>query len=155
MPHAVKRPLRLIMVAAVSAILPLTAPSAQAQTVVAKPDSDASMQAVRCELRLTRSPDAIQVFYYYLSDARRGVFETDGNALGNVVQFGKQRIVITKNNVEGATRTYTFDRMIGALTITSSGQVGQPAGMSSGTSAREPWTMSGECQKIDASKQKF
>lgn len=120
-------------------------PSFAQQAPVPKPDIDANAVALRCELHVARAPETIQVLYFYLSDARRAVLETDGNLLGNVIQYGRQRIVVARNNVEGGTRTYTFDRMIGSLTLTSSGQVG----------GREGWTMSGECLRVDASRQKF
>lgn len=122
----------------------LSAGSALAQGSL-RPEADASLVAIQCELRSLRSPDADQTLFFYLSDARRLVLDTAGNLLGNVVQFGPQRILIAKPNAEGGARTYTFDRMIGALTIT--GPV--PSG------AREPWTLSGECRKVDASRQKF
>jgi len=112
---------------------------------VPKPDIDANAVALRCELLVARAPETIQVLYFYLSDARRAVLETDGNLLGNVIQYGRQRIVVTRNNTDGGVRTYTFDRMIGSLTMTSSGQAG----------GREAWTMSGQCLKVDASRQKF
>lgn len=119
--------------------------SALAQSSALRPDADASLVAIQCELRSLRSPDADQTLFFYLSDNRRLVLDTAGNLLGNVVQFGPQRILIAKPNAEGGARTYTFDRMIGALTIT--GPV--PSG------AREPWTLSGECRRVDAGRQKF
>lgn len=118
--------------------------TAWAQSDVSKSDLD-SATAIRCELRTARSPDTIQVLYFYLSDARRSVLETDGVALGNVMQFSRQRVVITKNTAEGGARHYVFDRMIGSLTISSVPTSG----------SREPWTLSGDCQKVDASRQKF
>ncbi len=118
--------------------------TAQAQAESLRADLD-SATAIRCELQSARSPDAIQVHYFYLNDARRTVLETDGNALGNVVQFSRQRIVVTKNAAEGGLRYFTFDRMIGALSISN------PAGSGS----RDGLTLSGGCQKVDASRQKF
>ena len=123
----------------------LSASAAVAQGGLLRPETDASLVAIQCELRSLRSPDADQTLFFYLSDTRRLVLDTAGNLLGNVVQFGPQRILIAKPNAEGGARTYTFDRMIGALTITGP----LPAG------AREAWTLSGECRKVDASRQKF
>lgn len=104
-----------------------------------------TLTAVRCDLRSLRSPDADQTLYFYLNDARRQVLDTAGNLLGNVVQFSAERIVVSKAPAEGGARTYTFDRMIGALTVTGA----VPPG------GREPWSISGECQKVDAGRQKF
>jgi hypothetical protein len=134
---------------------------AQAQQVpVPKPDMEAGAVALRCELHLARAPDTTQVLYFYLSEARRTVYETDGNSLGNVVQFGRQRIVVSRNGPDGVLRTYAFDRMIGSLTV--SWQAAANAASSSptqtgagGYGGRENWTLSGECQKVDASRQKF
>jgi hypothetical protein len=124
----------------------LCAQAASAQSVVPpRPEIDADATAIRCELRSWRAPEAAQPFYFYISDNRRTVFETDGNSLGNVVQFSRQRIVVSKNSVEGGTRTYVFDRMVGALTIAMPVTQG----------AREPWSISGECQRVDASRQKY
>lgn len=126
--------------------LVLLARAAPAQTIsLGKPDVSAPTMAIRCQVKTLRAPDAEQVFHFYLNDARRQVLDTEGNSLGNIVQFNGQRIVVAKNNAEGGTRTFVFDRMIGALTVTSPA----PAG------SREPWTLSGECQKVDASRQKF
>lgn len=115
-----------------------------AQSDVSRSDTD-SATAIRCELRTARSPDTIQVMYFYVSDARRSILETDGTPLGNVVQFSRQRVVITKNTVDGGARHFVFDRMIGALTISNAPMPG----------SRESWTLSGDCQKVDASHQKF
>jgi hypothetical protein len=123
----------------------LSAGTASAQSGLLRADADASLVAIQCELRSLRSPDTDQTLFFYLSDARRLVLDTAGNVLGNVVQFGPQRILIAKPNAEGGARTYTFDRMIGALTITGP----LPAG------TREGWTLSGECRKVDASRKKF
>jgi hypothetical protein len=133
------------------------AKAATAQTVQPKPEVDASATAIRCELRTSRLPDAYQPFYFYLSDARRAVLETDGGTLGNVVQYSRQRVVVSRNLPDGGVRVYTFDRMIGALTITSPNALAAPAA-STGTgtgNSREPWVLSGECQQVDASRQKF
>lgn len=120
---------------------------AVAQTLAAGQEMEASATAIRCELRTIREPDATQFMYFYISDVRRAVYETDGTALGQVVQFSPQRIVISRSNVvEGGVRAFTFDRMIGSLTVTVPGQSG----------AREAlWSISGACQKVDASRQKF
>jgi hypothetical protein len=56
------------------------------------------------------------------------------------VQFSRQRIVVSKIGTEIGARTYVFDRMMGALTIA------MPATQGS---------ISGECQKVDASRPKF
>lgn len=108
---------------------------------------DPTPQAIRCDLHTSRYPDTLQPMYFYLSDSRRNVFETDGNSLGNIAQYTAQRIVVTKNGTDGSVRNYTFDRMIGSLTVS-----GTTTG-SSGT--RDAWTLTGECQKVDANKQKF
>jgi hypothetical protein len=76
---------------------------------------------------------------------RRSVLDTDGTALGNIVQYSRQRIVFTRNHADGGQRTFTFECMIGALTVTTPPTSG----------SREPWTLSGECERIDASRQKF
>lgn len=120
-------------------------PAAMAQVPVPKPDLDLSAVALRCELHMARAPETLQVLYFYLSDARRAVYETDGNPLGNVVQFSRQRIVVTRSNTDGGVRNYVFDRMIGSLTMSSPGQMG----------GKEGWTLSGECLRVDASRQKF
>lgn len=127
------------------ALLCLGLLSAQAQAPIPKPDLDPAAVALRCELHMARSPDTLQVHYFYLSDARRAVYETDGNPLGNVVQFSRQRVVVSRNNADGNVRNYVFDRMIGSLTMSSPGQVG----------GREGWSLSGECLRVDASRQKF
>jgi hypothetical protein len=121
---------------------------AQAQVAPAQ-DIESGATAIRCELRTIRAPEATQVMYFYVSDARRTVLETDGNPLGNVVQFSRQRIVVTRPpQQEGGLRAFVFDRLIGSLTVTAPAPV-QVTG-------REPiWTLSGECQRIDASKPKF
>jgi hypothetical protein len=120
--------------------------AASAQTVVPpRPEIEPDATAIRCELRTWRAPEAAQPFYFYISDNRRMVLETDGNSLGNVVQFSRQRIVVSKNSVEGGSRTYVFDRMVGALTIAIPVTQG----------SREPWSISGECQRVDASRQKY
>jgi len=122
------------------------AQAAQAQVVTPpRAEIDADAIAIRCELRTWRSPEAVQAFYFYISDNRRVVLETDGASLGNVVQFSRQRIVVNKNSVEGGSRTYVFDRMIGALTISMPVTQG----------SREPWSISGECQRVDASRSKY
>lgn len=97
------------------------------------------------------------MLYFYLSEARRTVYETDGNPLGNVVQFGRQRIVVSRSGPDAVQRTYTFDRMIGSLTVVSQGQASAlaPNQGGGGYSGRESWLMSGECLKVDASRQKF
>lgn len=129
------------------------------QVPVPKPDLEPGAVALRCELHLARAPETLQVLYFYVSEARRTVYETDGNALGNVVQFGRQRIVVTRSGQEGGLRTYAFDRMIGSLTVSwqapasASPTANQATG--AGYASRENWTMSGECQKVDASRQKF
>ncbi len=115
-----------------------------AQSDSSRSDTD-SATAIRCELRTARSPDTVQVMYFYISDARRSVLETDGSPLGNVVQFSRQRVVIAKNTAEGGARHFVFDRMIGSLTVSGA----PPQG------SRESWTLSGDCQKVDASRQKF
>lgn len=119
--------------------------AARAQTPPPRSDIDAEAIAIRCELRTWRSPEAMQAFYFYISDARRVVLETDGSSLGNVVQFSRQRIVVSKMGTEIGARTYVFDRMIGALTIS------MPAAQGS----KDPWAISGECQKVDATRPKF
>lgn len=120
--------------------------AAMAQTAtLPKTDLDPALVAIRCELRTARAPEAVQTLYFYLNDARRSVLETDGTALGNIVQYSRQRIVVTKNHGDGGQRTFTFERMIGALTVS----------MPPATGSREPWTLSGECERIDASRQKF
>ena len=113
------------------------------------PDIEAAAVAIRCELRTIRAPDATQVMYFYVSDARRTVLETDGNPLGNIVQFSRQRIVVTRPpQHEGGIRSFVFDRLVGSLTITLPGPVEG--------SARHPmWTLSGDCQRVDASRPKF
>ncbi len=133
--------------AAALAGLALVAPSQAQQPIAAAPDLEAGATAIRCELRTIRAPDATQVLYFYISDARRTVYETDGTTLGNIVQFSPQRIVVSRSNVvEGGVRAFTFDRMIGSLTVTVPAQAG----------ARESyWAMSGACQKVDAGRQKF
>ncbi|RTL26678.1 MAG: hypothetical protein EKK47_20475 [Burkholderiales bacterium] len=120
-------------------------PAAMAQVPVPKPDLDPGAVALRCELHMARAPETVQVLYFYLSDARRAVYETDGNPLGNVVQFSRQRIVVTRSSTDGGVRNYVFDRMIGSLTMSSPGQMG----------GKEGWTLSGECLRVDASRQKF
>jgi hypothetical protein len=121
------------------------AQAALAQTPSLRSDIDAEATAIRCELRTWRSPEAVQAFYFYISDARRVVLETDGSSLGNVVQFSRQRIVVSKIGTEIGARTYVFDRMMGALTISIPATQG----------TRDPWSISGECQKVDASRPKF
>lgn len=129
-----------------TALLPLLPASTFAQASSrTRPDTDPAAMAIGCDLHTARLPDAVQTVYFYLIDARRAVLETDGNALGNVLQYNAQRIVVTKNQAEGGARTYTFDRMIGSLTVTIPAAPG----------SREPWIFSGECQKVDASRQKF
>lgn len=125
------------------------ATAARAQAPSPAPEIDAGAVAIRCELRTIRAPDATQVLYFYVSDTRRAVLETDGNPLGNVVQFSRQRIVITRPpQQEGGIRSFVFDRLLGSLTITG------PAPMQS--VSRDPmWTMSGECVRVDASKPRF
>lgn len=120
---------------------------AQAASTLPKADLDPALVAIRCELRTARAPEAVQTLYFYLNDARRSVLETDGTALGNIVQYSRQRIVVTKSHADGGQRTFTFERMIGALTVST-----PPA---NGTNSREPWTLSGDCERIDASRQKF
>jgi hypothetical protein len=126
-------------------VLLACAQAAQAQTPLPRSEVDADAMAIRCELRTWRSPEAVQAFYFYISDARRVVLETDGSSLGNVVQFSRQRIVVSKIGTEIGARTYVFDRMIGALTISI------PAAQGS----RDPWSISGECQRVDATRPKF
>ncbi|MDE2400226.1 MAG: hypothetical protein KGL90_00985 [Burkholderiales bacterium] len=102
--------------------------------------------AIRCELRTVRSPETTQVLYFYVSDARRTVVETDGNALGNVVQFSPQRIVVTKNAAGGGVRTYVWDRMLGSLTIS----------IPTAPDSKDTWnSLSGDCVKVNAGQQKF
>jgi hypothetical protein len=121
------------------------AQAAMAQNLPPKSELDPGLVAIRCELRTARAPESVQTLYFYLNDARRSVLETDGNALGSIVQYSRQRIVVSKANADGGARSYTFERMIGALTVT----MPAPAG------SREPWTLSGECERVDASRQKF
>ena len=116
-----------------------------AQSPPLRSDIDAEAIAIRCELRTWRSPEAMQAFYFYVSDARRVVLEPDGSSLGNVVQFSRQRIVVSKIGTEIGARTYVFDRMIGSLTIS----------MPTVQGSKEPWSISGECQKVDATRPKF
>lgn len=122
----------------------LAAPDASAQ-ISPRPVPDA-MIAIRCDLHTSRYPDTLQSMYFYLSDTRRNVFDTDGNSLGNISQYTQQRIIVNKAGGDGNTRTYVFDRMIGALAV---------SGINSTSSTREAWTLTGECQKVDASRQKF
>jgi len=121
----------------------LPALAALAQT---GPRPDASLVAIRCDLHTSRYPDTLQPVYFYINDARRTVLETDGNPLGNIAQYTPQRIVVTKGGPDGNGRSYVFDRLIGALTV---------SGTSAANNTREPWTLSGECQKVDANRQKF
>lgn len=107
---------------------------------------DPALSAIRCELHTSRYPDTLQPLYFYISDTRRTVLETDGNPLGNVVQYTPQRIVVSRNGADGGARNYVFDRMVGALTV---------SGTSTSNNTREAWTLSGECQRVDASRQKF
>ncbi len=123
----------------------LSGGEAWSQTGLLRPEADTSLVAIQCLLRSLRDADADQTLFFYLSDSRRLVLDTAGNLLGNVVQFSPQRIVIGRPNAEGGARTYTFDRMIGALTITGPA----PSG------GREGWSLSGECRKVDASRAKF
>lgn len=123
---------------------------AVAQVMPPKPDIEPAAIAIRCELRTTRAPDAVQPVFFYLSDARRNVLETDGNSLGNVVQYSRQRIVVSKAGPDGSLRSYTFDRMVGALTITQPNLSSPPA-----SGPREPWVLSGDCQKVDATHPRF
>ena len=120
-----------------------------AQGVAPAPEIESGAVAIRCELRTIRAPDATQVMYFYVSDARRTVLETDGNPLGNIVQFSRQRIVVTRPpQHEGGIRAFVFDRLAGSLTITVPGPVD--------SATRHPmWTLSGDCQKVDASRPKF
>jgi len=140
-----RRPIRFA--AAITMAMLGAGSSVTAQPLTPAPELEAGATAIRCELRTIRQPDATQILYFYVSDARRTVYETDGTQLGNVVQFSPQRIVISRNNVvEGGVRAFTFDRMIGSLTVTVPAQAG----------ARESlWAMSGACQKVEASRQKF
>jgi hypothetical protein len=124
--------------------LALSALNASAQN---GPRPDLTLLAIRCDLHTSRYPDTLQPMYFYLSDTRRNVFETDGSPLGNVAQYTPQRIVVTKNGADGSVRNYTFDRMIGSLTVTGT--------VTTASNTREAWTLTGECQKVDASKQKF
>lgn len=130
---------------ALCTLIALTLPAldASAQT---GPRPDASLVAIRCDLHTSRYPDTLQPVYFYINDARRIVLETDGNPLGNIAQYTPQRIVVTKGGPESSNRSYVFDRMIGALTV---------SGTSAANNTREPWTLSGECQKVDASRSKF
>ena len=101
--------------------------------------------AIRCVLSPGPSPETLEVRYFYIDDTRRGVFDTAGNELGSVLQYSPQRVVVYKADAAAGTRTFIFDRMIGALTISA------PPGPTS----RSPRTLSGECEKVDASRQKF
>ena len=124
---------------------------AHAQSVVPSPapDIEAGAIAIRCELRTIRAPDATQVMYFYVSDARRTVLEPDGNPLGNIVQFSRQRIVVTRPpQHEGGIRSFVFDRLTGSLTVTA------PSPMH--VAGRDPlWTLSGDCGRVDATRQRF
>ena len=142
--RAARRVLCAVGMASVGAMM-----DAGAQAPSPAPEIDAGAVAIRCELRTIRAPEATQVMYFYVSDTRRTVLETDGNPLGNIVQFGRQRIVVTRPpQQEGGIRSFVFDRLLGALTITG------PAPMQS--ASRDPmWTMSGECARVDASKPRF
>jgi hypothetical protein len=130
-------------------LLGTIAMGAQAQAPTPAPDIESGAIAIRCELRTVRAPDATQVMYFYVSDARRTVLETDGNPLGSVLQFNRQRIVVTRPpQHEGGLRSFVFDRLIGSLTVTAPGPM-QSAG-------RDPiWTLSGDCQRVEASRPKF
>lgn len=149
----------MLIPAAIVGIVVGIAGTAQAQQVpVPKPDLEAGAVALRCELHLARAPETLQVLYFYISEARRTVYETDGSALGNVVQFGRQRIVLTRSGADGALRTYAFDRMIGSLTVSWQAPAAAVAANQAAGAAyagRESWTMAGECQKVDTGRQKF
>lgn len=137
------RPQRL----AASALASCTLVAALHASAQNGPRPDPTPLAIRCDLHTSRYPDTLQPMYFYLSDSRRNVFETDGNPLGNIAQYTPQRIVVTKNGADGSARNYIFDRMIGSLTV---------SGTTTGNSGtRDAWTLTGECQKVDASKQKF
>jgi len=114
---------------------------AAAQT--AGPPNAPGAIALRCLLSSGRAPEVAELRYFYLDDTRRIVSDLAGNDLGSVLQYTDQRIVIYRANAPGGPRTYTFDRMIGALTITA------PPG------ARDGATLAGACEKVDASRQKF
>ena len=121
-------------------------PASYAQTPPPRSEPPGSLTALRCELRSVRTPEADQIFYFYLNDARRQVLDAGGNQLGNVVQYTDQRVVVTRSGADGGgVRTFTFDRMIGALIITGSPQGG----------SRASWPVSGDCQRVDSSRQKF
>lgn len=142
-----KGPLRTFATLGLVAIANL-APRVHAQAQAPAADIESGAVAIRCELRTVRAPDAAQVMFFYVSDARRTVLETDGNPLGNVVQFNRQRIVISRPpQHESGLRAFVFDRLTGSLTVT----VPPPE-----VASRNPvWTLSGECQKVDASRPKF